>query len=223
MSKITIFGDTSGKIELAVANTIPANLTFTLPSADGLAGQVLTTSGDGILSFTSNDGTLSYGQANAAFAAANAAGILANSAYAATNTADQRAVTSGSFANGAFAVANSSSSYANGAFASSNTKLSLTGGTITGNLTITSNTSAGNLAVSNTITVNDIKVSNTLNVHGVIVDWHEPVPTTSRGSPGDKAGYIAIDNDKLYRCVEDYTGGANNIWTFVSLTGGTWG
>jgi len=205
MSRITIFGDTSGKLELAVANTIPANLTFTLPSADGTAGQVLTTNGGGLLSFSSNDGTLSYGQANAAFAAAN--------------IADQRAVTSGSYANAAFAAANiadqravTSGSYANGAFASSNTKLSLTGGTITGNLTVTANISTDNLTVNNTI-----------NVHGVIVNWHEPVPLTSKGDPGDLAGYIAVDNDKLYRCVENYTNGANNIWRFVNFTGGAWG
>jgi hypothetical protein len=184
MSRITIFGDTSGKLELAVANTIPANLTFTLPSADGTAGQVLTTNGGGLLSFSSNDGTLSYGQANAAFAAAN--------------IADQRAVTSGS--------------YANGAFASSNTKLSLTGGTITGNLTVTSNISTGNL------TIND-----TINVHGVIVNWHEPAPLTSKGDPGDLEGYISIDDQKIYRCIQNYTNGANNIWVYVNFTGGTWG
>lgn len=217
MSKITIFGDTSGKLELAVANTIPANLTFTLPSADGSAGQVLTTNGGGLLSFTSNDGTLSYGQANAAFDSSNAAGLLANSAF---NTANS----SSSYANGAFVAANTadqkavtSGSYANSAFASSNTKLSLTGGTITGNLI------TGNLAVSNTITVSDIVVGNSINVHGVSINWHEPVPLTSKGDPGDLAGYIAIDNDKLYRCVENYTNGANNIWVYINFTGGTWG
>ena len=206
MSRITIFGDTSGKLEFAVANTIPANLTFTLPSADGTAGQVLTTNGGGTLSFTSNDGTLSYGQANAAFTAANSASSYANGSFVAANTADQRAVTSGSYSNGAFAAANSASSYANGAFASANTKLSLTGGTITGNL------------IANNLTVSD-----TFSVRGVSIVWHSPVPLTSKGDPGDEAGYIAVDNDKLYRCVENYTNGANNIWRFINFTGGNWG
>jgi hypothetical protein len=133
------------------------------------------------------------------------AGVYANGAFVSANSAS-------SYANGAFAAANSASSYANGAFASSNTKLSLTGGTITGNLIVTSNITTGNLIVSNT-----------MNVHGVVVNWHSPVPTTSKGISGDKAGYIAIDNTKLYRCIENYTDGANNIWTFVNLTGGTWG
>jgi hypothetical protein len=132
--------------------------------------------------------------------------------FAAANTADQRAVTSGVYANAAFGAANSSSSYANGAFASSNTKLSLTGGTIT-----------GNLAVSNTITATDVVVESSLNVHGVIVNWHEPAPLTSKGDPGDEAGYIAIDDNKIYRCIENYTNGANNIWVYVNFTGGTWG
>jgi len=102
--------------------------------------------------------------------------------------------------------------YANAAFASANTKLSANGGTITGNLTVTSNITTSNL------TVNGI-----FNVDGVVLQWHTPIPLTSKGDPGDQAGYIAIDNDKLYRCVENYTNGANNIWRFINFTGGTWG
>jgi hypothetical protein len=102
--------------------------------------------------------------------------------------------------------------YANAAFASANTKLSANGGTITGNLTVTSNITTSNL------TVNGI-----FNVDGVVLQWHTPIPLTSKGDPGDRAGFIAIDDDKLYRCVENYTNGANNIWRFVNFTGGTWG
>jgi hypothetical protein len=127
------------------------------------------------------------------------AGIYANAAFTTANSAS-------SYANGAFAGANSASSYANGAFASANTKLSLTGGTITG-----------------TLTANNLTISNTLTVQGVSIVWHSPAPITSKGDPGDEAGYIAVDNDKLYRCVENYTNGANNIWRFVNFTGGTWG
>ena len=102
--------------------------------------------------------------------------------------------------------------YANAAFASANTKLSANGGTITGNLTVTSNITTSNL------TVNGI-----FNVDGVVLQWHTPIPLTSKGDPGDKAGYISIDDDKLYRCVENYTNGANNIWRYINFTGGTWG
>jgi hypothetical protein len=118
----------------------------------------------------------------------------------------QNVTSAGVYANAAFASANSASSYANGAFASANTKLSLTGGTITG-----------------TLTANNLTISNTLSVQGVSIAWHSPAPLTSKGDPGDEAGYIAIDNNKLYRCVENYTNGANNIWVFVNFTGGTWG
>jgi hypothetical protein len=137
--------------------------------------------------------------ANGAFVTANSASSYSNGAFVSANSAS-------SYANGAFVSANSASSYANGAFASANTKLSLTGGTITGNLI-----------------ANNLTVSNTFSVQGVSIIWHSPVPLTSKGDPGDEAGYIAVDNDKLYRCVENYTDGANNIWRFVNFTGGTWG
>jgi len=118
----------------------------------------------------------------------------------------QNVTSAGIYANGAFASANSASSYANGAFASANTKLSLTGGTITG-----------------TLVANNLTVSNTLSVQGVSIVWHSPAPATSKGDPGDEAGYIAVDNNKIYRCIENYTNGANNIWVYINFTGGTWG
>ena len=96
--------------------------------------------------------------------------------------------------------------------ATANTRLSTTGGTVT-----------GNLAVTNTITANNLTVTGLFTVDNVVLQWHTPIPLTSKGDPGDKAGYIAIDNDKLYRCVENYTNGANNIWRFINFTGGTWG
>ena len=102
--------------------------------------------------------------------------------------------------------------YANAAFASANTKLSANGGTITGNLTVTSN-----------ITTSNLTVDGIFNVDGVVLQWHTPIPLTSKGDPGDQAGFIAIDDDKLYRCVENYTNGANNIWRYINFTGGTWG
>lgn len=107
--------------------------------------------------------------------------------------------------------------------ATANTKLSTTGGTITGNLVVTNTISSSNVISSNVITANNLTVTGILNVDGVILQWHTPVPLTSKGDPGDKAGLIAIDDDKLYRCVEDYTNGANNIWRYINFTGGTWG
>jgi hypothetical protein len=107
--------------------------------------------------------------------------------------------------------------------ATANTRLSTTGGTVTGNLVVTNTITASNLISSNTITSNNLTITGNLVVDGVILQWHTPIPLTSKGDPGDKAGYIAIDNDKLYRCVEDYTNGANNIWRYINFTGGTWG
>ena len=107
--------------------------------------------------------------------------------------------------------------------ATANTKLSTTGGTVTGNLVVTNTITSSNAISSNIITANNLTVTGNLIVDGVVLQWHTPVPLTSKGDPGDKAGLIAIDNDKLYRCVEDYTNGANNIWRYINFTGGTWG
>ena len=74
-------------------------------------------------------------KANAAFVAANSAGVYANVAFDAANTADQRAVTSGSYANAAFVQANTANTnaaaadlkavisgvFANGAYVAANT------------------------------------------------------------------------------------------------------
>jgi hypothetical protein len=79
------------------------------------------------------------------------------------------------------------------------------------------------LANTNTLTANNLTVTGLFTVDGVVLQWHTPIPLTSKGDPGDRAGFIAIDDDKLYRCVENYTNGANNIWRFVNFTGGTWG
>jgi hypothetical protein len=219
MSTIVLRGSTSGAVTLQTTNVISPNITFTLPSNVGNTGQVLATDGSGVLSFITNDGTASFAAANTADQRAVTSGSYANSAFATANSASSyangafaTANSASSYANGAFATANSASSYANGAFASSNTKLSLTGGTITGNLIVTSNITTGNLIVNDT-----------MNVHGVIVNWHEPSPLTSKGDPGDLAGYISIDDQKIYRCIENYTNGANNIWVYINFTGGTWG
>jgi hypothetical protein len=107
--------------------------------------------------------------------------------------------------------------------ATSNTKLSTTGGTVTGNLIVTNTITASNVISSNTVTANNLTITGNLIVAGVILQWHTPIPLTSKGDPGDKAGFIAIDDDKIYRCVENYTNGANNIWKYINFTGGTWG
>lgn len=90
--------------------------------------------------------------------------------------------------------------------------------------TITANTiSSIDLVSSNTVVANNVIISGILDVDGVVLQWHTPVPLTSKGDPGDVAGLIAIDNDKLYRCVADYTDGTADIWRFINFTGGTWG
>jgi len=104
-----------------------------------------------------------------------------------------------------------------------NSKLSLNGGTVTGNLAVTNTLTSSNIVSSNTITSNNLTVTGNLIVDGVILQWHTPIPLTSKGDPGDKAGFIAIDNDKIYRCVENYTNGTNDIWRYINFTGGTWG
>jgi hypothetical protein len=104
-----------------------------------------------------------------------------------------------------------------------NSKVSLSGGTVSGNLAVTNTITSPNIVSSNIITSNNLTVTGIFTVDGVVLQWHTPVPLTSKGDPGDLAGYIAIDNDKLYRCVENYTNGANNIWKFINFTGGNWG
>jgi hypothetical protein len=234
MSSIVLKGSTSGTVTLQPAATISPNVTFILPSTDGSAGQVLATNGSGTLSFITNDGSASY-------QAANSAGSYANGAFTSANTADQKGVSAGSYANSAFGVANSASSYANGAFAAANTadQRAVTSGDYANSAfakantlfnatavihanTITANTiSSINLVSSNTVVANNVIISGILDVDGVQLVWHAP-PTTSKGSSGDVAGLIAIDNDKLYRCVGTYDG-TTDIWRFINFTGGTWG
>ena len=50
-------GDSSNYISLRSASVVSANLTLTLPSADGTSGQALTTDGSGNLSFTTVSGS----------------------------------------------------------------------------------------------------------------------------------------------------------------------
>lgn len=222
MSSIVLKGSTSGTVTLQPAATISPNVTFTLPSTDGSSGQVLATNGSGTLSFITNDGSASY-------QAANSAGSYANGAFAAANTADQKAVSAGSYANSAYTQANTgvtnaaaASSYANSAYAKANT---LFDGLAYSNVNVLSaNTvTAVNVISSNTVTANNLTITGTLTVDGVVLQWHTPAPLTSKGDPGDKAGFIAIDNDKIYRCVANYTDGTADIWKYINFTGGTWG
>ena len=72
--------------------------------------------------------------ANAAFDTANSSGVYANAAFAAANSAS-----AGSIDSYARDTANSASSYANSAYSEANNKLSLSGGTLTGNLVVGGN------------------------------------------------------------------------------------
>jgi hypothetical protein len=126
-------------------------------------------------------GTIAGAYANAAFAKANAAwsgttGTHANSAYFTANAAiiaaavaDQRAVTSGVYANTAYLHANSAFAnqnntflhanaaytHVNSAFGVANSKLSLTGGTISGDLTVTGSFQAAGASIY----ANELKVA----------------------------------------------------------------
>lgn len=200
MSKITILGDTSGKIELVAANTISPNIAFTLPSADGSAGQVLATDGAGTLSFVTNDGT-------ASFQAANSAGAYANAAFIAANTPSS--------------VANAANSTAQSVYDTANTLFDGTADLVLDTIVANTVTSV-NVISSNEITANNITIANNFVVSNVAIQWHTP-PLTSKGSVGDKAGWIAVDDDKIYRCTTDYTDGNADIWVYVNFTGGTWG
>jgi hypothetical protein len=193
MSSIVLKGSTSGTVTLQPAATISPNVTFTLPSVDGTSGQVLATNGSGTLSFITNDGT-------ASFAAANSAG---------------------SYANGAFVIGNTANILAQAAFNKANTLFDNTAQANVNTLTANTVTSV-NVISSNQVTANNLTIANNFVVSGVTVQWH-PAPATSKGHTGDKAGYIAIDNDKIYRCVADYTDGTADIWKYINFIGGTWG
>jgi hypothetical protein len=53
-------------VSLSAPASLSADLTFTLPSADGISGQALVTNGSGVLSFTSALGNISVGTDNVA-------------------------------------------------------------------------------------------------------------------------------------------------------------
>jgi hypothetical protein len=214
MSSIVLKGSTSGTVTLQPAATISPNVTFTLPSTDGSAGQVLATNGSGTLSFITNDGSASYQAANSAGAYANAAFIAANTPSSIANTANAKAQQSYDFANTVNVHVQSVYNLANTLFS----------GTADPNVDVlTANTvTSVNVISSNILTANNLTVSNNFSVAGVTVVWHD-APTTSKGSSGDKAGFVAIDNDKIYRCVADYTDGTVDIWKYINFTGGTWG
>jgi hypothetical protein len=77
-----------------------------------------------------------YTQANTANTLANNAYIIANAAYTQANTANTLANNAYMVANAAFAKTNSGSTVAQSAFDAANTKLSLSGGTVAGNVII---------------------------------------------------------------------------------------
>jgi hypothetical protein len=49
-----------------------------------------------------------------------------------------------------------------------------------------------------------------------------PVPGSSVGSSGDKAGMLAVDGTYLYVCIADYTGNDADIWSRNLLATGAW-
>lgn len=247
MSSIVLKGSTSGTVTLQPAATISPNVTFTLPSTDGSAGQVLATNGSGTLSFITNDGSASYQAANSAGSYANGAFAKANTLFVGTGTANVNALLTTFITNEVEGNASLSLTAEEIQIYQAQGPVRIyTAGehhynfTANGNLilpgnlyansnvvhanTITANTiSTVDVISSNTVIANNVVISGVLDVDGVVLQWHTPVPLTSKGDPGDVAGLIAIDNDKLYRCVANYTDGTTDIWRFINFTGGAWG
>jgi len=141
--------------------------------------------GTDLLSPSSSSDGWARNLANAAFIAANSAGVYANSAFAAANAATATDTTQNNIITASFTAANSAGVYANGAFAKANNEggVNLTqnnsitaaftrannsldannGGTVTGTITATSfitTGSFGNITGANTIYANNI-VANT--------------------------------------------------------------
>lgn len=101
---------------------------------------------------------VAYNQANVSYTHANAAHETANAGFDQANTARTHANTAHLTANAAYDQANTARDQANTAFAEANTKLSLSGGTITGNLSVVGSLSvAGNTYVidAETLRVSD--------------------------------------------------------------------
>jgi len=63
--------DSSNYVALQAPTTVASNVTFTLPSADGTNGQVLTTNGTGTLSFTAGGGASNLADGTAATPSVN--------------------------------------------------------------------------------------------------------------------------------------------------------
>jgi hypothetical protein len=101
-----------------------------------------------------------YTQANSAYTQGNSAYTQANAAYTQANTVFGQANTALSTGQAAFGQANTALSTGQAAFGAANGKLSITGGTITGNLSVTGSlTVAGNTYV---IDAENLRVSDPL-------------------------------------------------------------
>ena len=209
--------------QLTALDNVSTNLSSTLfvvyDSESGTTRKATLSQIDTAIERTIQNVTSASVYANAAFVAANTANVTA---YILFGLLEENVSTLSVYANGAFAKANTANTTLQSLYDLANTSFN---GTANPNVNIlTANTiTSVNVISSNQITANNLTVSNNFTVSGVVVQWHQPVPLTSKGDPGDKAGYIAIDNDKIYRCVADYTDGTADIWRYINFTGGTWG
>ncbi len=155
------------QISYAQANAAYAQANASANSATVVAAftQANTARDQGNTAFT--QANASYTQANTAFLGANTALIQANTARDQANTAflgANAALIQANAAfdqgNTAFTQANAAYTQANAAYLTANSKLSLTGGTITGNLSVTGSISvAGNTYI---ISAEELKVSDPL-------------------------------------------------------------
>lgn len=166
-----------------VSNTAAKTINLSLSTIFANAGTygannqipIITVGYDGRISNVST-ANIDTTTANAAFAKANLAYEVANSAYAQANTANSLANLAYSVANTGSSTANAGSALAQAAYNAANTKLSLSGGTISGNVIIQ----------------NDLSVLGNVNFIGNVTS------VTVSGNAGQFFGYTANGFNALY-------------------------
>ena len=181
--------------------------------ANGAAGGV----GTNLLAPSSSTDGWARGQANAAFIAANSAGVYANSAFAAANAATATDTTQNNSITASFTAANSAGVYANGAFAKAN------------------NEGGVNLTQNNSITAAFTRANNSLDANngGTVTGTITATSFITSGSFGDITGANTIyannfiantgiiqfsDGTKQYTANAGSGGGSSNSFATISNT-----
>ena len=82
---------------------------------------------------------------------------------------------------------------------------------------------SGSVNVTNTFVnrgIIDALNSNLIIEGGYLILTGSIVPLSSTGSTGNIKGMVVFDNDYLYYCIEDFSGG--DIWKRIAFTSGSW-